>query len=320
MNIIIIFTKDRPASLEKTLHSIQQSTFSKFIIDNSISTIQQEKVQRLCKKYTGCNYLGKTEFDDFIKKNKINRHTYSFLLHRPGTKKWNLGYARNFALCYARKIKAGKVLFMDDDIEVRDYRIINHLFAQLEIYPFTGAHISGLVDDSVVGHIATGVKVKNERMLSGGFMAFKPEGITHYFLNYYNEDWIWLFMQLRQKKYLQQRKVFQQLTDPLKNYKDKILFQEFGEIILDGILDLYKQSSWKNMERENFWQRMLKERKEYLDELAAKATKAGNQQYIEILQWLISHSGFKAAAFTKLSEKYFSDKTLFNSLYQSLAK
>lgn len=316
---IFIFTKDRPATLNKTLASIQTISYSKYVIDDSVSSDNQECVSKLCKQYSNCNYLGKEQFKKFVSENKIESSKFNFLLRELGSTEWNLGYARNFALLYSKSIHANKVLFMDDDIQVPNLRLLDDLFQSIKDFQFVGANITGLVDDSALGHIATDLGIFNERMLSGGFMVFNPNVIDQYFLNNYNEDWIWLFLQLQGKEYLQTGEVFQELSNPLADFQNKILFQEHGEIALDGILNLVKEGSYDSLVELSFWRRMLDERREYLSLLSEKAKEKSMSEYIEIIDWVMNHStNLKAEIFANLFEKYFADRVLFTSVFKFL--
>lgn len=316
---IFIFTKDRPQTLSKTLASIQNIAYSKYIIDDSTKSTNQIIVFNLCQSKKDCTYLGRDQFNHFILLHKITFPKYSFLLRKPGTSEWNLGFARNFALLYSKWLNADKVLFMDDDIQVQNLKLIDDLFQSIKGFQFVGANIKGLVDDSALGHIATDLGIFNERMLSGGFMVFNPNSIDQYFLNNYNEDWIWLFLQLKRKKYFQTGEVFQELTNPLANYQNKIIFQEYGEIALDGILDLFNKDSYDSLVEISFWKRILAEREKYLNVLSEKAKKQNMSEYIEIIDWIKKHStNFKAETFASLFEKYFADRILFTSIFKFL--
>lgn len=316
---IFIFTKDRPKILNKTLASIQTVHYPKYVIDNSIKPENQESVFELCVFQSNCNYLGKKQFKEFVQEIKIDFAKFNFLLKEPGGSEWNLGYARNFALLYSKALHSNKVLFMDDDIQVTDIKLIEDLFQSISVFQFAGANITGLVDDSVLGHIATDLGIFNERTLSGGFMVFNPNNIDHYFLNNYNEDWIWLFLQLQGKEFLQTGEVHQDLSDPLANYRDKIIFQEFGEIALDGVLDLYKIGSYDLLNNLLFWQRMIEERKNYLDFLEKKSKETDDKRKIEIVCWIKEHSEiFSAELFQELFFNYFENRKIFLELYHSI--
>jgi hypothetical protein len=284
-----------------------------------VNIVNQVSVLDLCNNYSNCTYLGKAEFKKFVSEFNISFPEFSFLLRDLGEPSWNLGYARNFAMMYSKAKHFENILFMDDDIQAPNVNLITKLFQLLGEYKFVGANIEGLVDDSALGHIATDVEVVNERMLSGGFMAYNPNKIDHFFFNNYNEDWIWLFLQLKDDRYLQTGEVFQELSDPLFNYKEKIIFQEFGEIALDGILDLYKEGSYDSLIQLSFWERMIQEREEYLELLASKAHNTDNTKSLEIVSWVKNNSEkFNAELFRKLFEDYFTNRIKFIQLYSSL--
>lgn len=317
---IFIFTKDRPNVFSRTMGPLQSLPYTKYVIDDSFATENQKTVSKLCQSYSNCLYIGKAEFRQFTKRHHIGFPEFDFLLREIGSQEWNLGYARNFALLYSKSIGVEKVLFTDDDIEVQDPNLIEELFQEINEYKFVGANIGGLVDDSVLGHIATDIGISNERMLSGGFMAFNPNTIDHFFLNNYNEDWIWLFLQLKGKKYLQTGEVSQEWTDPLANYKSKVMFQEFGETALDGILDLHQCGNYDSLVLLPFWERIVKEREEYLDLLLGRTLIQDKKSDREIIEWVKCNSkNFNASSFRNLFSKYFRDKKRFDSLYQSLS-
>jgi hypothetical protein len=263
--------------------------------------------------------LGQPEFENFINRYKIKFPEFSFLLRELGNTEWNLGYARNFALLYAKASRYHKTLFMDDDIKVSSLHVIEILFKALKDYKFTGSYIAGLIDDSILGHIATGLDIQNERMISGGFMAFNPNNISDYFLNVYNEDWIWLFLQLRKEKYLQTQDVFQEPTNPFIEYKRKIIFQEFGEIILDGILDFYQTGSYEGLTKLTFWERILLEREQYLNGLVKEAQGTENGHFIEIIQYVqLNSKSFRPPDFKTLFEEYSNNRKVFQKLFNLL--
>jgi hypothetical protein len=315
---IFIFTKDKPKSLKSTLDSLNNCRHKVFIIDDSIRKENIESCRHLLND-TNHQYFGRREFILFTKGNKIELKKFPFLLRQLGNVNWNLGYARNFALVVAKSLYLKKVLFMDDDIIVHSPGQIDTLFTLLGEYDFAGAHISGLVDDSILGHIATELGIYNERMLSGGFMTFNPFKIEHYFLNNYNEDWIWLFLHLNTKRQIQTSEVFQSIGNPFHNYKRKILFQEFGETALDGILDLYPGKLYESLTSEVFWQRMIKERMDYLNHLFDCSEKKNLIDYMKIINYVIANSSaLDPKSFTNLFSEYFSNLTSFKKLFNSL--
>lgn len=315
---IFIFTKDRPDKLKSGLSSVSNIDYRIFVIDDSTVETNRLINQQLLNKKNQI-YLGKDSYNDFLYRHRIEIPEFSFLLRPPGSNDWNLGYARNFALVFSKSLSLENVLFMDDDIQVLSLDVVEILFEALKSYKFTGANIVGLVDDSVLGHIATDLDIHNERMLSGGFMAFNPNAISDYFLNIYNEDWIWLFLQLKGEKYLQTKEVVQELKNPLEAYEGKIVFQEFGEIVLDGILGLFDNLSNEALSDIIFWERILYERDEYLKKLIRASANKGLTNYMKIITYVQSNSKhFRPLDFKSLLEEYFNNRNAFQKLFNSL--
>lgn len=311
-NAIFIFTKDRPFSLSNTLHSIKFLQIKKYIIDDSFDRFNQAENVKLTRSISDAKYIGKKEFDNYFLERNINVQHYTFLLNNVGNKEWNLGYVRTFALLVAKSQGINKVLFMDDDILIPQLDIVIDSFNLLNNYDFVGAHITGMLDDSIIGHISSklGVVDEDERMLSGGFLAFNPQIIKIPFTNLYNEDWIWLFLQLKDKKYLQKGNVIQSAYNPFLNFKEKILFQEFGEIVILGMLKLYKQSFFEMLTHDFFWENVLAERKEFLNKLYDLSAKQKQLECLSMIDWVRSHfSQFNS----KLFQESFND--FFNATY-----
>lgn len=170
---VFIFTRDRPEILSKTLDSIRSLRYLRYVVDDSTKPKNQQRVLELCNCDPNFIFVGRTEFNQFIKQHHIDFPSFDFLLREFGHSEWNLVYARNFALLYAKSLGFEKVLFMDDDILVPNLGLIEELFLSIDNYQFVGANVVGLVDDSILGHIATDLSIVNDRMLSGGFMAYK---------------------------------------------------------------------------------------------------------------------------------------------------
>jgi hypothetical protein len=314
---VFIFTKDRPSVLKKTIDSIKDVEFDVFVIDDSFIYSKRIKNEGLLRKYKNFTYLGRKEYSTFLRNYKIESKKFKFLLRGLGTEKWNLGFCRNFALLFSKKFGYNSVLFMDDDIIVEDTSVMDLLFNNLITNLFTGAHIHGLVDDSILGHIATDLGISNERMLSGGFMAFNPKKIKHFYLNIYNEDWIWLYLHLKNKKPFQKGVVYQRFNDPLKDYKVKIMFQEYGEIVLDGLLDLKDKSHFNDLKSNIFWERMLFERKEYHEMLLLESSKQKKGEYSRIIN-TVKLKKFKSENFYDLFKEYYKNSVTFQKLYKRL--
>jgi len=314
---IFIFTKDRPLSLKRALNSIKCLQINKYIFDDSYYNINQKKNQKTTSTIKNACYIGKSEFDNFTLQNRIEISDNTSLLRRFGNKKWNLGYVRNFALLFAKSLCIDEVLFMDDDIELIETELVNDSFSLLGNYDFVGAHITGMADDSILGYVSKELDmIENDRMLSGGFLLFNPLKINIPFTNFYNEDWIWLYLQSKDNKYIQKGEVIQSLCNPFVNYKDRIIFQEFGEIIIDGILEIYKNDTFEKLMYESYWEVVLNERIEYLNQLHSLSKQRNERLFLEMINWvLINYSQFHSGLFANTFKTFFNNVQVLQELY-----
>ena len=300
--IIFVFTKDRPLILKDTLSQIINTDISMFIIDDSFHESNQKNNRELLKHIPNGIYSGKKEFNEFAISHNLVLNGFSSVYRELGNKEWNLGYARNYALFLSQIYNANKVLFIDDDIEIPNEKIIVNSFELLEQFNFVGASIGGMIDDSLLGYISNdlGLIDNDERTLSGGFLAFNRKKIRFPFLNIYNEDWIWLFLHSNDEKYLQTECVIQKNTNPYIGYENKILFQEYGEIFIKGILLAKRKSNFELLSSKSFWENVIQERKVYLSELYDFANISNQKDFQTMIKWLLqNYSQYESCYFSK---------------------
>jgi hypothetical protein len=273
-NVIFIFTKERPIYLEKSLEKIDQVKYKIHIVDDSYSLESIKKNMLIANSISNVSYLGKSEYKKFYNVEK----SINF-----GSQSWNLGNCRNFALDYAKKNSYSKVLFCDDDITVgkqEDYDFGFNILTD----NFVSYNIVGMKDDSIIGHIATSLDIIDDnKFLSGGFLYLEPQKIKHKFLNIYNEDWILQMIESDKKIVLSEKKVFHATFDPFKNYKQKILFQEYGEIFVSG---LFKKELNIDTSDELFWNNIIEERKVYINLIEDLIVKSKEHKSLEIVKYL----------------------------------
>lgn len=267
----------------------------------------------------GHEYLGGIEYERFLNERRISKADFSFLVREPGFPEWNLGFARNYALLKAHSIGLDRVLFMDDDIQVPAISLIDEFFQRVGSTSFVGAKVDGAVDLSLLGHIAAEAGMTNPEMLSGGFLAFNPATVTEHFVNVYNEDWIWLLLQVNRQNFTQHGSVIQDYTDPFDGFQSKVLFQEHGELLVDGLLDVYETDSYDRLRDVDFWKRVLVERANYLEELFNQCLAHQHTKGIEILNYLAEKKpSIRAEELVLQFTTYIHDVEAFRTLFASM--
>ncbi|MEQ9404330.1 MAG: hypothetical protein RIM99_12125 [Cyclobacteriaceae bacterium] len=286
---IYIFTCNRPTGLERLAIEVAsiQGEYSIHIIDDSSETLSIKANRKIANQFSNTRYLGIDQFNDFY---KINEGTFNQML---GDNTWNLGIARNFALEHSVQRRYKKVLFIDDDISGINQEKIDEGFSTLTENNLVSCNLLGQVDDSIIGHIATevGVTDSNPRMLSGGFFFLTPLTVTHRFFNIYNEDWILQLLEKEKEKITIPFEVYHSINRNLKWTLDQALFQEFGELVVEGFFEndnaLFLDSS--------FWNKILQSRIKFIEEIISRVEKFRDQlKYdicIGVLTWLKHQNG-----------------------------
>jgi hypothetical protein len=316
---IIIFTKDRPNVLTKTLDNIRGENIPIIILDDSYFIKNRIDNKNVAKRYACVMYHGKDQQLEFFGKEGIDRSLLAKFANRLGAKGWNLGYSRNYALILAKSLRLEKTLFMDDDIIVEDEELISETFSLLDKYDFVGAKIIGMLDDSVVGYIVRELNQPPEEYLSGGFIAFKPHLISEYFLNLYNEDWIWLYFHQVNNSLYQYGEVKQLSYNNFKNARKKAKSQEIGEVIIDGIREIIPKHSLDALMKPSLWRKMLLEKRDYYEHLKILSLRENRRDFHRILCAATNYSRkLHPTLFSTIFNDYFRERQLWLKLLSTV--
>jgi hypothetical protein len=193
------------------------------------------------------------------------------------------------------------------------------MFLLLNHYSFAGANIEGLRDDSVIGHISHKLGHPSYKMISGGFMFFHPARIEQYFLNTYNEDWIWILMHLRSNSFIIQNKVTQIFNNPFSKLGEKLYFQLNGEILLNGVIHAYERNQDINSWEIRSWVRIKKKYLNHLISIEGELKKKKLMESREIIQFSIDIvKSYKESNFRDLISSYYENLQGFKFLYSTL--
>ncbi|KYG83730.1 hypothetical protein AWN68_02685 [Roseivirga echinicomitans] len=293
--------------LKRLLHELYtiKINYVIYIIDdsNNIEYIKNNIIS--INKYSNATYLGARQYWDFYSMNGKSNH--SQLL---GDETWNLGIARNFALDHSTLLGYEKVLFVDDDISGIGEKVIEVGFESLIGNCFVSCSLKGVEDDSIVGHIAkqVGVIVEGPKMLSGGFLFLSPSSITHRFYNIYNEDWILQLLEKEMEQLIIPYTVFHSMNQEVEWTIDKAVFQELGELAINGLFENYQALSMDY----SFWGNVLAKRIKFIEKINERSLDLrnhhGHRICIRLLEWLKQLDGhsLQKSLEQKNSHMYFS--------------
>lgn len=313
-NGIFIFTKNREKLLKKATIALAPLGYSILVVDDTPNDAVRANISAHCKE-NRISYHGKEGQEDLIKKLRESQLKWDGYLKVLGDGKWNLGYARNHALLLAARHGIENILFIDDDITINE-QLVKDLFAALRHYDIVGSRVTGMPDDSILGHIASKIGIVQTRLYSGGCLAFKAGIVDEYFMNIYNEDWIWQMMQLKSYKHQLLGDVEQELFDPFEKWQQKIFFQEIGETIVDGLENAIKEGNTLCTTQLSFWNEQIVERKAYLQYLLDKCREQNDIVATEIVNEILQHYPLaQCLDANKLFEDYFQSRQDFQKAY-----
>jgi hypothetical protein len=195
---------------------------------------------------------------------------------------------RNTALLLARRLGLRHVLFLDDDVRRVDSQQIKRAVSLMEAGKCRAAGWKFLdyPDNSAVSHAYRAVPKskfgKQNCFIGGGGLLVKiDDGMPHFPVGIYNEDWFFLFPLLIDRQVMLLGALKQLPYDPFKRPKQAWL-QEFGDLIAESLYGLamsYQDDPSIDLQAEirslTFWQEELSRRSEFLQYLAAELAALG---------------------------------------------
>lgn len=315
--MIVVFSKDRLDRLVRTLPALARIPRPILLLDDSSSPENQFALKKYCLQL-GVEYHGPSEQERVISL-LPSRFTRTFF-RRLGSGSWNLGFNRNYAIAYALIHNSDKLLLCDDDMQFHDSSDVDKLFAALDKHSFAGATIVGMRDDSIVGHLFNAVRVARSSYVSGSCLAVRPEDCQHYFINDYNEDWIWLLMESEGREVLEVISAMQLPYDPYCDLETKCVFQEFGEILWEGLFWAYRKRTPEQALDHSFWEKILKTRREDISTLHSLDFQSPLKQHVQTLFKVLSiyHDSLQPSIFVNKMVNYYDYLPLWREFVQTI--
>lgn len=200
----------------------------------------------------------------------LNTFKSANLYHNYDMNNWDLPAKRNFALIHSIQHGFKNILLIDDDIECISKNIILKGIASLESNDVSGCLVKDYPDTSVIGHIEQKYGEPYYPFVSGNFLFIKSDKIDSYFPLIYNEDWLFMIPYIINKKISAVDVIYQKEYNPFENIS-KIKFQEFGEVIAEGLFELIDRQKYDDKYKESYWKEYLEYRRSYVADLLNEA-------------------------------------------------
>lgn len=311
---IVIFTKDSPERLRPCLAFFKNSEFQVYLMDDSVRS-DNILINRNLAKVNSVTYHGLPEQQNLVKESMLHLPE-DFISLGSGT--WNLGNNRNYAMLLAKCRGENTVLMIDDDIRFINSNAVALLNEANATHAICNAEISGMADDSIVGHIFRSNGIAQKRFSSGGCMSIDLSKVTHFFVNEYNEDWIWTYMQNNGAPGFVPIIVEHQKYDPFINPFQKITFQETGEILWEGISLCSQMEMSSKLTDFKFWTNVCTARRHQITRLLEFSipSKPFCKKVMEHLHSI--HDNIDPANFSEFWSKYFKSRDKWVDIFNHL--
>lgn len=181
-------------------------------------------------------------------------------------KDWDLALKRTFALWYCARNGIPRIEFRDDDISNVSWRESPNVGQGSQIM---GCSILDFPDQSFVGHLRNRYMEEEYRFFfSGACATIDIQAGIPFFPTIYNEDWIFVIYAMNLGfSYSLNGSAKQRDYNILKN-PGNAEFEEAGDVLGEGLLELYEYSNFSQRGQLRFWEQQLQKRSELLAKLA----------------------------------------------------
>lgn len=264
--LITVFTKDNPDRLRRTLPQFSEQNHPVVLLDDSVKSEAADKSRQLCEQHE-IRYHGPAQQESLLAELPLD--VMSRFISELGTEGWTLGKTRNYALLLSIAIDAKKLVMVDDDIQLTGTLDLRSTIHSLDLFDYVGAYIEGMPDHSVVGYLARSAGFHPDCYVSGSFLGIRISEVNNYFLNKYNEDWIWLLLENDGARPPQLGSVQQLKYNPFERALEEAGEQEFGEILLNGVFEAESERVDEQLVENEFWNGILQARERKLQNIGA---------------------------------------------------
>src|SRR5580698_785242 len=185
----------------------------------------------------------------------------------------NLSVKRNVGLLLARMLGWRRIFFLDDDIRNIDGHDLRAPMSMLDKgYAAAGLRIARFPDNSVVchAHRNTGGKLQDV-FVSGSSLAVDITRAVGFFPDIYNEDWLFFHAAATAGKLgLSDCNATQLVYDPY-GQPQRAKWQEFGDLLAEGLYGLLHRDSRLAYPTEEYWRQFIGARRSFLEAVLRRA-------------------------------------------------
>ncbi len=182
-------------------------------------------------------------------------------------RKTNLSAKRNLGLLYGY-LTSQKLFFLDDDIRGLSASKLKQTSAQLDRHAIAGFLVENFPDNSAVCHANRLAGNEQANFISGSSLGVNAAMVRSFFLNVYNEDWLFCHDAIRDRSIVLMGDVRQLPYDPFS--RKRAASEEFGDVLAEGLNYLFTLGVSPNLATEDFWKYYLWHRRRFIASIAKR--------------------------------------------------
>ena len=194
--------------------------------------------------------------------------------------RWDLPIKRNFAIQHALTMEYERIMLVDDDIRSISKECLATGTQCLDNYTLAGCFVDDFIDTSVMGHLEHAAGDPVYPFLSGSFLLLRPHDVEGFFPCIYNEDWLFMILHIVDRTICSFGTVGQLKFDPF-GVSGRSVFQEFGDLLVDGLYALLADDQYRRRHDKDVWAGLIAQRREFILSLSDRLPKKKHQRIIE---------------------------------------
>lgn len=179
----------------------------------------------------------------------------------------NLSVKRNIGLIYGR-LTGQKLFFLDDDIWGIQAQRLRSVAGHLEQHAIAGFLADLHPDNSVVCHANRLAGNAQQIFISGGSLGVDASIPQSFFPQIYNEDWLFCYDMIRNRKAAFLGKVKQLEYNPFD--PNRAITEEFGDVLAEGLQYLLAVGTSFETANKTFWQYYLWRRRRFITDIVRR--------------------------------------------------
>ena len=182
-------------------------------------------------------------------------------------RKSNLSAKRNLGLLYGY-LTNQNLFFLDDDIRGLSAKRLAQAGAQLDRHTIAGFLANDYPDNSVVCHANRLAGNEQTNFISGSSLGANATTVRSFFLNVYNEDWLFCHDAIQKRSIVLMGDVRQLPYNPFN--PERAVSEEFGDVLAEGLNYLFTVGVSLDLATEDFWRYYLRHRLRFITDIAKR--------------------------------------------------